>query len=222
MKAMTRKEQQAETRSRLMSSAAKLFSRRGLENASIEEVSRNAGYTKGAFYANFRSKEELFLAMLDEKFAAEIERLDEALHSDQQIEEQIRGAGVNMMRFVRSDPEWPRLFLEFTTFAARNGEFRQEFLTRYRALRERFVEVYRRYSDELEVEPPIPIDQIAFANYCMANGFLIEQMLDPELDDEIYGTMTLVFFRGLGALLEEQDPEAFDRLAGDPVRERGH
>ena len=41
---------------------------RECSRASVDEVAEEAGYTKGAFYANFKSKEELFLAMLDERF----------------------------------------------------------------------------------------------------------------------------------------------------------
>ncbi len=217
--ATTRKEQQAETRSRLMSSAAKLFARRGLENASIEEVSRDAGYTKGAFYANFRSKEELFLAMMDEKFAIEIERIDEALHSDEPTEDQIRNASLDYIRFVRSDPEWPRLFSEFATYAIRNDEFRQEFMTRYRAMRERIIELYRRYMDELGIEePPIPVDQIALATTCLANGFEMEHLLDPDLDNELYATMIVTYLRGIGAMLDEQNPGAVERIRGESSR----
>jgi AcrR family transcriptional regulator len=214
MTRLSRKEQQARTRAELMRSASKIFCRRGLEKTSIEEVAREAGFTKGAFYANFRSKEELFMAMLDEQFAAEIERLDEALQSDEEFEDQVRSAGVDLMRFIRSGPDSPRLFFEFATYAARDPEFREEFRTRNNALRERIVELYRRRSAELEVESPVPVEQVALFTTCMANGFLIEQLLDPEIDDELYGAMTVIFFRGLGAMLEEQDPEAFERLAG--------
>ena len=66
---LTRKEQQADTRGRLLRSAAKVFGRRGFQAASLDEVAADAGFTKGAVYANFESKEDLFLAMLDERFA---------------------------------------------------------------------------------------------------------------------------------------------------------
>ena len=51
-----------------MESAAKVFACKGMSQGSIDEVAEDAGYTKGAFYANFKNKEELFLAMLDEGF----------------------------------------------------------------------------------------------------------------------------------------------------------
>jgi AcrR family transcriptional regulator len=214
MKTKTRKEQQAETRSRLMQSAARLFCRRGLERASVDEVARDAGYTKGAFYANFRSKEELFLAMMDEKFAAEIDRLDEALRSGEDIDEQARHAGEDFIRFASEDGEWPRLFFEFAAYAARNDQFREEFMARYRAMRERVTTLYKRRVAELGVEPPIDdgVEKVAVMTTCMANGFLMEQLLEPDLSEELYGTMMEIFFRGLGAMLEDDDPEAYNRV----------
>ena len=219
--ATTRKEQQAETRSRLMKAASKMFCRRGLDRTSIDDIAREAGYTKGAFYANFRSKEELFLSMMDEKFAAEIERIDEALHSDDPAEDQIRSASLEYIRVARSDPEWPRLFSEFSVLAMRDEDFREEFMTRYWAMRERIVQLYRRYAEELAIESPIPIEQIAIATFCMANGFLTEKLLDPDVDDELYGMMIITFFRGIGRLLQEEDPEAFERLTQTPGAEAG-
>jgi AcrR family transcriptional regulator len=117
---LTRKEKQAHTRSCLMASAAKVFARRGLQSASIDEVAEDAGYTKGAFYANFKSKEELFLAMLDERFAGRLEDIDAVVASDADPEDQARRAGTDFTRYLDADPEWQRLFFEFTAHAARN------------------------------------------------------------------------------------------------------
>jgi AcrR family transcriptional regulator len=58
MPRLTRKEKQAHTRTCLMESAGKVFAKRGLQQASIDEVAEDAGFTKGAFYANFKNKEE--------------------------------------------------------------------------------------------------------------------------------------------------------------------
>ena len=90
---MNRKAKQARTRAKLMRSAAHLFCRRGLEQASVEDIATDAGYTKGAFYSNFKSKEELFLAMLDEKFGEHLERIEGALRTDEPPDEAARHAG---------------------------------------------------------------------------------------------------------------------------------
>ena len=95
---LTRKERQAHTRARLMRSAAKVAAARGLEGASLDLVAEEAGFTKGAVYANFESKEALFLAMLDERFAERLAELDRVLHGGGTIEEQARRGGRRLHR----------------------------------------------------------------------------------------------------------------------------
>jgi len=201
---LSRKEKQAHTRSCLMKSAAKVFSRRGLEQASIDEVAEDAGYTKGAFYANFKSKEELFLAMLDERFAERLDTINRLLDSEDEPVEQARRAGGDFARYLGADPEWQRLFFEFSAYAARNPEFREELVTRYRSLRERIAAILARRAESFEHKPPVPVDEIATMTFAMANGFALEKLLEPEaVSDETYATMLAIFFTGLQTLAEQ-------------------
>jgi AcrR family transcriptional regulator len=205
MARMTREERRAHTRSCLMEAAGKIFSRRGLQQASIDEVAEQAGFTKGAFYANFRSKEELFLAMLDERFAARLSEIEQVVANDDELEDQARRAGDDFTRYLRSDPEWERLFFEFAAHAARNDDFRGELVTRYRTLREALAEAFGRWCDAHDVDPPVPVEQVALMTFAMANGFALEQLLEPDaVDDGVYSSMLLVFFTGLRALAEQR------------------
>jgi AcrR family transcriptional regulator len=206
-----RQERQAQTRAKLMSSASKLFSRHGLEQASVDEIAQDAGFTKGAFYSNFKGKEELFLAMLDEKFAEEIERIKSALRTDESPDEAARHAGEDVMRFMRSDPEWERLYLEFVAYAGRNDEFRQELLTRCRAMDAQLAEVYERWSQRIGIESPIPIEDGTRIVSIMTQGFMMNQQIDPELGEELYGTMLAAFMLGMREMWRAQDPEAVRR-----------
>jgi AcrR family transcriptional regulator len=207
----TRKQKQERTRAKLMRSAGKLFCRHGLEQASVDEIATDAGYTKGAFYSNFKSKEELFLAMLDQKFGEEIERIEAGLRTDETPDEAARHAGEDLMRFMRSDPEWERLYLEFVAYAGRNDQFRQELLTRCRAMEERLGEVYLRWSREIGIVPPIPIEDITRMTSIMTQGFLMNQQIDPELREELYGTLVAAFMLGLREMWRAQDPDAVGR-----------
>lgn len=201
------------TRESLLRSAAKLFCRDGLEGASVDKVAQEAGYTKGAFYANFKSKEELFLVMLDERFAAEIERLDRMLAGEREPGEEARDAAQDFIGFVHRDPAWPKLYFEFAAYAARNESFRRELVTRQRALRGRIVEIYRRWSADFPAEPPLPLADIAAMTFAMADGFLLDQLIDPDLDDELYATMLAVFFRGLQAIAVGWEPPPVEATA---------
>jgi AcrR family transcriptional regulator len=204
MKSTTRRQKQQETRSSLLRSAAKLFCRHGLEGASVDDVAQDAGYTKGAFYSNFKNKEELFLVMMDEKFSAELERIDHLLAGTGEARDEAQAAAEDFVRYVHSDPEWPRLYFEFVAYAARNEDFRQELATRHRALRARLADVYGRWASGFATKPPLPIADIAAMTDFMADGFLLDKLVDPELDSGLYATMLAIFFRGLEAMALEQ------------------
>jgi AcrR family transcriptional regulator len=201
MTRLTRKEKQAHTRRCLMESAAKVFSRRGLAQSSIDEVAETAGYTKGAFYANFANKEELFLAMLDERFAKRIEQIESLANSAAAPLDRARRAGEDFTSFVKSDPEWERLFFEFAAHAARNEDFRVELVTRYRALRKAIAGVLGDHAKEAGMKPPFPSETIALMTFAMANGAALEHLLEPDdIPDDLFSSMLIVFFAGLKAL----------------------
>src|ERR1700735_5925499 len=79
---LTRQESRLETRARLLESAAQLFARGGYEGASVDLIAESAGYSKGAFYSNFESKEAIFLELLDIHKRREIEALSQLLARD--------------------------------------------------------------------------------------------------------------------------------------------
>ncbi|CAG9186248.1 TetR/AcrR family transcriptional regulator [Cupriavidus pampae] len=78
MARLTRQESRALTRQRLMAAAGKVFAREGLGGASIDRIVEEAGFTKGAFYSNFASKEDIFLQYVEDvsfRDAAELEHV---------------------------------------------------------------------------------------------------------------------------------------------------
>lgn len=197
---LTRAEKKAETRQRLLDAAAEVFARRGMQQGSIEEVAERAGFTKGAFYANFASKEELFLAMLDDRFARHLEEIDRVLATDAEPEDQARAGAANFVDFITSDPEWERLVFEFSAYASRNENFRRELVARRRDLQQRMADLYARRAEQMGVEPPFPIEDIARMTFAMADGIALQKLLDPEsVPDDMYPTMLATFFAGVRA-----------------------
>ena len=207
IESLSRREKQQRTRKSLLGAAAQLFCSRGLEGASIDEVAQTAGYTKGAFYANFKSKEELFLVMLDERYAEELERLDRTLTGEQDAQEEAHSAAVDFIDFVGND-DWPKLYFQFVAHAARNEDFRQELATRHRAMRARLAEILGRWKSATGHKPAVPIEQVTAMMSFMADGFLVDRIVEPELDEELYATMVGVFLRGLEAMSAEQGADA--------------
>jgi AcrR family transcriptional regulator len=197
---LSRKERQAHTRARLMRSAASIAAERGLERASLDAVAEHAGFTKGAVYANFESKEDLFLSMLDVRFAERLADLDRILSSEDDPDTQARAAAAGFIAAIESDPEWERLFFEFTVYAARNEDFRVQLVARYRTMRERIAELLTARAARLGIEPVLPPGQVATMTFAMANGIALEHLLEPEaVPDGLYPEMMAVFFTGLRA-----------------------
>ena len=209
MSRLTRKEKQAHTRACLMNSAAKVFALRGLQQASIDEVAEDAGFTKGAFYANFKSKEELFLAMLDERFAKRIADIEDVIAGEGSTAEKAQRAGDQFVRMLRADAEWERLFFEFSAYAARDEEFREELVTRYRAMRDQIAHALSAHADGEGKEKALSFHDVALLICIMGNGFALEKLLEGDaVPDELYGTLLTIFFAGLEALRDERAPLA--------------
>src|SRR5476649_1930069 len=81
---LTPERRRAMTRRHLLEAAAIVFARDGFHGATLDDVAATAGFTKGAVYSNFKSKDDLFLALLDDRierqFAIALEVLDSGSH----------------------------------------------------------------------------------------------------------------------------------------------
>ena len=68
-----------DTREKLFEAAARVFEEQGIGGASIEAIAAAAGFTRGAFYSNFKSKDELIIAMLEDHVEQSIVRIRDLL-----------------------------------------------------------------------------------------------------------------------------------------------
>lgn len=108
---LTREESQALTRSRLLASAREVVGREGYENASVDLIAENAGYSKGAFYSNFASKEEVYLELLESHSSEDVPEIAALLEGIADPHEMI--AVISKWAADRSrDPTWGVLALE--------------------------------------------------------------------------------------------------------------
>lgn len=194
---LTRKQRQAHTRNSLLEAAGRVFAHRGLAQASVDEVAADAGFTKGAVYANFGSKEELFLEMLDVKFAARLEDMDRALSTDEAPEAQARTAGREFVEQLAGDPAWGRLFFEAALHASRDAGFQLELRARYAQMRARMADVLRARAQAGGFDPGVPFDQLATMIFAMANGVAFERFVEPAaVPDDLFSSMLELFTLG--------------------------
>jgi AcrR family transcriptional regulator len=194
---LTRKQQQALTRSTLIESASRVFASKGLQRASIDDIASAAGFTKGAFYANFKSKEELFLVMLDAHFADRLAAIERVTSGGGDIPEQAAQVGQDFLDALRGDEAWCRLFLEFSSHATRDEAFRVELVARNEALIGEIASIFERRAAAAGIVPTIPARVVAQMTFAMAHGVAIEQLLDKATPDDLFSTMLRLFFAGL-------------------------
>jgi AcrR family transcriptional regulator len=74
--APTESARRQKTRTRLLDAAFEIFAEHGVHAASVEMITEAAGFTRGAFYSNFSSKEELFFALMEREKAMRLEQLN--------------------------------------------------------------------------------------------------------------------------------------------------
>jgi AcrR family transcriptional regulator len=125
MPRLRREESQARTRELLVSIAKKLFLRDGYQSTSIEKVATEAGFSKGAVYSNFASKDELCLAVLASLRADEMRAIGQAWSAAHTFDERLAAFTAWAERMI-GDTGWTLLEVEFGLSARQNRRLRAE------------------------------------------------------------------------------------------------
>jgi len=125
------------TRRALLDSARRIFARDGFEACRIEDVAAATGHTRGAFYAHFRAKEDLFFALLEQEARRRVEQIRHALAQCQTPAE--RRAALREFFVSRlTDRRWAMLMVEFKLFAVRHASLRPRLAAAHRRIRASF------------------------------------------------------------------------------------
>lgn len=109
----------AKTRQRLLEAARDVFAREGFGRSTVEQVCAAAGFTRGAFYSNFTSLDEMFLEMWAQESAGMLGRLQEVADADQSTVTDVRSGVKQVLSVLPVDPAWFQITSEFTAHAVR-------------------------------------------------------------------------------------------------------
>jgi AcrR family transcriptional regulator len=169
-----------ETRHKLFEAAARVFEEQGIGGASVETVAAAAGFTRGAFYSNFKSMDELIIAMLEDHVERSIRRNLDLLAEHSNIDDFLE-ALKNMDR-SKQDPigRAPLLHMEMILFVARAEKRRPELAKRLRARRKLvadIVETTLKDSGRPGAVNPAWTGAILLA---LEDGFRLHRLIDPE------------------------------------------
>jgi len=179
-----RDEQRARTRRELLDAAARVFAEKGFHGASVDQVAEAAGYTKGAVYSNFTSKEELFLELLDEHIDQAITVLEE-LVLEQAPERRAEVFAQEHGRIEVLDRDWFLLETEFLLYAARNEAVRDRVAARQRRTHERVTALARKHLDDLGIaEERLPASDLARVLMATADGLTQASLADERVAED--------------------------------------
>ena len=173
---MTRAERRAQTRAALLDAAARVFVDRGFGGATVEAIAAEAGYTRGAFYSNFANKEELFVALLQERgfeLARGVAREGAGMTPAE--------VGARTAAHAHATAEWMvRLFLEVLAHAGRDPDARRLAAGFWSGTREIGAEQVRRGYAAAGREPPADPSEIASAFIALEIGLGLQRYVDPD------------------------------------------
>lgn len=122
------------TRRKLAKAGMRVFARDGFEAARIEDIAAEAGHTRGAFYANFKTKEDLFFALLEQEGVRRLAELRDALEDCSSQESRMRTLREYYLERA-GDRQWVMLMLEFKLYALRHGHMRAKLAAAHRHIR---------------------------------------------------------------------------------------
>jgi AcrR family transcriptional regulator len=135
------------TRDRLMDAAYEVFAETGVHAASVEMITERAGFTRGAFYSNFDTKEELFFALAERENRIRFERLQEGvdailpeLDSTPLTEATLGDVVTRFLELQSDDPRWCIVQSEFRLLAMRDPAVAANYLAYQRGFLSQLAE----------------------------------------------------------------------------------
>jgi AcrR family transcriptional regulator len=200
------------TRRHLLEAAAVVFARDGFHGATLDAIASYAGFTKGAVYSNFKSKDDLFLALLDDRvesqFAVTTEVLESGPHERVEQFPRIREL---LQSTIFGDDAFSALYLEFVLYARRNPAARDKLVESARRERALIEALIAREHGNVGVPPPYPTRALAEFSRAVFSGLTLTRLVDPEaITEETLVTTLEMLYESMG-----NDPEPED---GSPAR----
>lgn len=180
-----RDEQRERTRAELLDAASEVFAAHGFNGASVDQVAERAGYTKGAVYSNFSSKEELFVELLDRQMDATIEVLQRVL-AEVPAEQRSDDAARWQAEIPVLDGRWFLLEAEFLLYAARKDDpaIAQRVAARQQRTRRAVTAVVEQHLTELGVtRPAVAAEDLARLLMAAADGLAQAGLVDETARD---------------------------------------
>jgi AcrR family transcriptional regulator len=192
----TRAEAKARTRALVLDAAARTFARKGFAGASVEEIAEAAGFSIGAVYSNFASKEELFVELLSGRASDRVAEAAAVLADEAAAaQDPLPALGRMLTAVADKDLDAAPLQAEFWLYAVRNPALLETLAARMREPRDTLAALV---APELDGDaPPHAVATIIMALF---HGLVQQRRTDPDtVPDDLFGQALGWLFDGIAA-----------------------
>jgi AcrR family transcriptional regulator len=181
---LSRAERREQTRQELVSAAEACFVSRGFHASSVDEVAERAGYTKGAVYSNFASKEDLFFAVYERRVEQVLTEVVPGLRQAG-AERAFDWFATGAIERRDRDDGWLAVFFEFWAHTLRHPELRDRFAGIHARFLEPLAEGVRTLAVDrgLALPADLTADQVVLAWNAMEVGLGLERLTQPQAVD---------------------------------------
>jgi AcrR family transcriptional regulator len=182
---MTPERRRQQTREYLLAAAAEVFAERGFYGATLDEVAAVAGFTKGAVYSNFKSKDDLFLALLESRYESGMSSLRAYLDATAEPHQ-----AVDFLDRITAELDdaasnaWGPLYQEFLVYAMRNPEARAKLAERERADVESLAELLAAERKRHGIEDTQSVEHAARFVIALTRGLITMRLIEQSQVDE--------------------------------------
>ncbi|MEW2481405.1 TetR/AcrR family transcriptional regulator [Mycobacterium sp. NPDC049093] len=178
-----------EVRDRILDAALTVFAAEGFAGATIDAIGQAAGFTKGAVYSNFESKDELFLALLDRQFESRGALIATALDSGQGDTAAIAAAlSRATLNSIHDQNEYQIVLIEYWLRAVRDPQLRERLVARRRTAADQALRIVEQAGTSL---PGRQLSALAQLVVTIISGIATEEVLQPGTID--IDTLTRLF-----------------------------
>lgn len=193
-KRLNREESRAQTRQALLASAGKVIAKRGFGGTSVEDIVADAGYSRGAFYSNFKGKDDLFIELLRDDHSDMLE-VFRGIFRDTPDTQDLGNRLRSFYGQVFRSNDHCLLWMEARLHAVRHAAFRtrlNQLIDENRAHITGFVE---RYHELTGTKPALPPREIAIGLVALAESIKFAHIVDPiAVDDAVANRVLELFF----------------------------
>lgn len=188
------------TLKRLLAAAEEIFVRDGYAAAQLDEIASRAGRSKGAIYMHFKSKEELFLGLIEYRIASYIDHLSGHM-SKCATRLQAVHAFRRFYSALAEDKAYHVLSLEFKLFALRHPEWKERYEMAFEKMKQPRVARYEQFVGRRSPSTRADVEASSLALGPIINSLVLESYFEPDLFSQ--NVLRQILSRVFDALITE-------------------